>query len=249
MALSDVERASASLDERVPPEPEPPEDEALDDDDEGATADRAKAWRGPSIARWVLFGVIAVGVVVADQAAKGWIVGNLDVGEGFDVLGDWLRIVHGRNSGILFGMLPQSAPAFAIVSMVVAGLIVAYHAKAGRGLVVTIALALLLGGALGNLLDRLRYGSVIDFVDMGIGAWRFYTYNVADAAISTAIVLLMRWPPSRGWAIGLMKECRRLPRRVDDEELEVDDDLLTTEAPRSHLAVDPPGPAACRPRR
>lgn len=77
------------------------------------------------------------------------------------------------------------------MSIVVAALIVAYHAKAGRGLLVTIALGLLLGGALGNLIDRLHYGAVIDFVDMGIGAWRFYTYNVADAAISTSLVLLI----------------------------------------------------------
>ena len=149
------------------------------------------AWRGPSAGRWVLFAGLAAGIVLADQLSKGWVVGNLDVGESVSVLGDWLRIVHWRNSGILFGMLPQSAPVFAIVSMLVAGLIVVYHAKAGRGLLVTLALGLLLGGAIGNLIDRLRYGSVIDFVDMGIGAWRFYTYNVADAAISTSIVLLI----------------------------------------------------------
>ncbi|OGO54325.1 MAG: signal peptidase II [Chloroflexi bacterium RBG_16_72_14] len=153
----------------------------------------------------MLFAILAGGIVVADQASKGWVVASLDVGEALEVLGDWLRIVHWRNSGILFGMLPQSAPAFAIVSMVVAGLIVAYHAKAGRGLLVTLALGLLLGGALGNLVDRLRYGSVIDFVDMGIGTWRFYTYNVADAAISTSIVLLIAmamFPRLGDWAPG-----------------------------------------------
>ena len=96
-----------------------------------------------------------------------------------------------RNSGILFGMLPQSAGAFAIVSLIVVGLIVVYHAKAGRGLLVTIALGLLLGGAIGNLLDRLHYGYVVDFVDMGIGRLRFFTYNLADAAITTSIVLLL----------------------------------------------------------
>lgn len=149
------------------------------------------AWTGPSAARWALFGLLAVGIVALDQLAKAWIVGDLAVGDGFQVLGDWIRIVHWRNSGIVFGMLPQSAGAFAIVSLAVVGLIVLYHAKAGRGLLVTLALALLLGGAIGNLVDRVRYGSVIDFVDMGIGAWRFYTYNVADAAISTAIVLLV----------------------------------------------------------
>jgi signal peptidase II len=55
----------------------------------------------------------------------------------------------------------------------------------------TVALGLLLGGAIGNLLDRLRFGHVVDFVDMGIGSTRWYTWNVADAAISIAIVLLL----------------------------------------------------------
>jgi len=171
------------------------EDRPLDgsEDDRVPDGERpaASPWHGPSPMRWVLFAVIAISVVVLDQLAKAWIVANLDPGEAVEILGDWLRIVHGENSGILFGMLPQSAGAFAVVSLVVVGLIVWYHARAGRGLLVTVALALLLGGAIGNLLDRLRFGSVVDFVDMGIGAWRFYTYNLADAAITTAIVLLI----------------------------------------------------------
>jgi signal peptidase II len=156
-----------------------------------ATLVAPAAWKRPSPGRWLLFAALAVGIVAADQLAKAWIVGNLEPGRGIVLLGEWLRIVHWRNSGILFGMLPRTGSGFALVSLLVAGLIVYYHAKAGRGLVVTVALGLLLGGALGNLIDRLQYGSVIDFIDMGIGAWRFYTYNVADAAITTAIVLLL----------------------------------------------------------
>jgi signal peptidase II len=155
----------------------------------GAAVPIARTRRSPG--RWALFAGIAVAVLVADQLSKGWVAGNLDVGEGFDVLGAWLRIVHWRNTGILFGMLPQSAGAFALASILVVGAVVAYHARAGRGLLVTVSLGLLLGGALGNLVDRLRHGAVIDFVDMGIGTWRFYTYNVADAAITTSIVLLL----------------------------------------------------------
>jgi signal peptidase II len=168
-----------------------------------APAAPASTWRGPSLGRWLLFFAIAIGVVVLDQLAKSWIVANLDIGESVALVGDLVRIIHWRNSGILFGMLPQSAGAFAIVSLVVLGVIVFYHAKAGRGLLVTIALGLLLGGAIGNLIDRLQYGSVIDFVDMGIGTWRFYTYNLADAAISTAIVLLIAmavFPKVGDWA-------------------------------------------------
>ena len=148
-------------------------------------------WRGPSIGRWIAFAAIAIGVLVVDQASKAWVTGNLDLGAGIELLGEWVRIVHWRNSGALFGLLPQSAPIFAVVSLGVVALIVLYHRRAGRGYLTTVALALLLGGAIGNLLDRLRYGSVVDFVDMGVGQWRFYTYNAADAAITTAILLLI----------------------------------------------------------
>ena len=169
------------------------DDQGITEDEEAAEAAAApaKAWRGPSVGRWALFAGIAIVVVVLDQLSKGWIVANLDPGEGMVVLGEWLRLVHGQNSGILFGMLPQSAPIFAVVSIGVTALIVVYHAKAGHGIVTTIALGLLLGGAIGNLVDRLRYGYVVDFVDMGIGSWRFYTYNLADACITTSIILLI----------------------------------------------------------
>ncbi len=163
-------------------------------DDGGPTGSGAPAptsWNGPSVGRWVLFAGIAIAVVVIDQLAKSWITANLDPGEGMIVLGDWLRFVHGQNSGILFGLLPQSAPIFAIVSLGVTALIVYYHRRAGHGILVTVALGLLLGGAIGNLLDRLNHGYVVDFVDMGIGSWRFYTYNIADACITTAILLLL----------------------------------------------------------
>jgi signal peptidase II len=172
------------------------DDELIDDEleeaeDGGGGAGRRK-WRRPSAGRWALFAVLAVGILLADQATKAWITGNLTPGEvPTEVLGSWLRFVHGFNSGILFGMLPQSGPAFAVVSMAVIGLIVLYHAKVGRGLVTTIALGLLLGGALGNLIDRLHYGAVVDWIDMGVGGWRFWTYNIGDAAITTAILLLI----------------------------------------------------------
>ena len=168
-----------------------------------ADATATSTWRHPSLGRWALFAGIAIAVVVLDQLAKAWIVANLDVGESFEVIGDWLRIIHVANARMLGGLLPETAGAFGIVSVIGVGRIVYYHARAGRGLVVTIALGLLLGGALGTLLDRLHYGSVVDFVDMGIGAWRFYTYNIADAAISTSIVLLVAmaiFPRIGDWA-------------------------------------------------
>jgi signal peptidase II len=163
------------------------EDEIVADE----AAVRRAAWRSPSIGRWIVFAALALVVVVIDQLSKAWVASLLAPGAGMVVIPDLLNVVYGQNSGILFGLLPQSAPAFAIVSMGVTALIVLYHAKAGRGIVTTVALGLLLGGAIGNLLDRLNHGHVIDWVDMGIGSLRFWTYNVADACITTSILLLI----------------------------------------------------------
>ena len=175
-----VDRPADAADDAV-------DEEIVDDDGPAPQA----SWSGPSRARWALFTAIAVAVIVADQLTKAWITSNVEPGSGFSVLGTWLNFVYGANSGILFGMVPQSATAFALVSVVVIVLIVVYHRRAGRGIVMTIATSLLLGGAIGNLIDRLHYGAVVDWIDMGIGHWRFWTYNVADAAITTSIVLIL----------------------------------------------------------
>jgi signal peptidase II len=141
--------------------------------------------------RWIVFLGLAAAVLVVDQIVKAWIVGNFEVDVPVDIVGDWLRITLTHNNGALFGMFRDQALIFAIFSIAVIGLIVWYHGHGARGLLMSVALGLLLGGALGNLVDRLRYGYVADFVDMGIGSWRFYTYNVADAAITTSILLLI----------------------------------------------------------
>lgn len=173
--------------------PQIDESEDIDIVDDDAAAERpVGTWRRPSRGRWVLFAALALAIVVVDQLSKAWVVANIAPGDApVQVLGDLLRFVHGQNSGMLFGMLPQSAPIFAVVSLGVTALIVVYHAKAGRGIVITLALGLLLGGAIGNLLDRLTHNYVVDWIDMGIGGARFWTYNVADACITSAIILLL----------------------------------------------------------
>ncbi|HET7702897.1 MAG TPA: signal peptidase II [Candidatus Limnocylindrales bacterium] len=141
--------------------------------------------------RWPLFVALAGTIVAADQATKALVTGSLAPGESIEVVGDTVRIVFGQNTGALFGLFKDNAAMFGIVSLVVVGLIVAYHARAAASSYLTITLGLLLGGAIGNLIDRFRLGYVVDFVDVGIGALRFYTFNVADAAISLAILLLL----------------------------------------------------------
>ena len=166
----------------------------------GGTAATTTAARSP--AHWLVFGGIAVSVMIVDQLTKAWLVANVSAGEVVNVIGDYVRLIFTQNSGALFGMFAQNAVIFGIASLAVVGLIIGYHARAGRSLYLSIALGLLLGGALGNLLDRLRLGYVVDFVDIGIGGIRFYTFNMADAAISTAILMLIGaalFPALIGW--------------------------------------------------
>jgi signal peptidase II len=140
---------------------------------------------------WPIFLGLAAAVVVADQLTKAWIASTLAPGASMAVVDDTLRLVHGQNNGALFGLFRDNAVLFGIISVAVVGLIVAYHGRAGRSPYLSVALGLLLGGALGNMTDRLRLGYVIDFVDAGIGSLRWYTFNVADTAISAAILMLI----------------------------------------------------------
>ena len=106
------------------------DDEILDDDDiddagdAAAVAPRPAARSGPSPRRWLLFATLAIAVLIVDQVTKAWITTSLTPGQApVEVLGSWLRIVYWTNSGILFGLLPQSGPAFAVASIAVVGLI------------------------------------------------------------------------------------------------------------------------------
>jgi signal peptidase II len=140
--------------------------------------------------QWSLFAALALTIVVVDQLAKLLVTRALDPGQSIDVVGDLVRIVFGQNTGALFGLFKDNAVMFGVVSLVVVGLIVAYHARSAPSFYLTITLGFLLGGAIGNMVDRLRLGYVVDFVDAGIGPTRFYTFNVADSAITLAILLL-----------------------------------------------------------
>jgi signal peptidase II len=162
----------------------------------------------PTSQHWAAFFALAGGIVVADQVVKQWVIATVAYGTRMPIVGDYVRIEPVQNSGALFGLFGNQAYLFAALSIGVVGLIVWFHGRSvvTNGWFATLALGLLLGGAVGNLADRLRLGYVVDFVNMGVGDLRFYTYNVADAAISAALVLLILmafWPsPRRPWLAG-----------------------------------------------
>jgi signal peptidase II len=143
--------------------------------------------------RWLIFVVLGIVVVAVDQLTKAWVAANVAPGQAIEIAGDALRIVHGRNTGGIFGLFGDSATLLGLASTVVIAIIVVYMAREGTRShwLLTVALGFLIGGAVGNLIDRLLLGHVIDWVDAGLGDMRWYTFNVADSAISVALVLLV----------------------------------------------------------
>jgi len=136
-----------------------------------------------------LFGV-ALLVLALDQLTKWWVVASLPEGGWWSpVPGLWriFRIVHTTNSGAAFGIFPQQGSLFILVAVVVVVAIVFYQQRLPiTGWLIRLTLGLQLGGAAGNLVDRLHYGSVIDFID--IGFWPIF--NLADLSIVTGVVVL-----------------------------------------------------------
>ena len=134
----------------------------------------------------------AAAVMAADQLTKKLALGWLDLHRPVEVLGDLLRFTLVWNRGAAFS-LPWGGPLFLTVITAAAAvfMLVLIWRLAGRSRLFTAGMGLILGGALGNLLDRFMYGSVVDFIDVGIGGSRWPTFNLADIAITVGGVILV----------------------------------------------------------
>ncbi|MDD5126903.1 MAG: signal peptidase II [Dehalococcoidales bacterium] len=141
--------------------------------------------------RIVVFFLVGALIVIADQLSKSWIRTNILPGH---VLVDqgFFRIVHIRNTGAAFGIFPGQSEVLAAVAIAGVVVLIACAFFSRRYLPVLdstpgmIALGLVLGGTLGNLVDRLRQGSVTDFID-----FKFWPiFNVADSAVTVGIIII-----------------------------------------------------------
>jgi signal peptidase II len=136
--------------------------------------------------------VTALAVIVADQIVKRLVVSFLTMGDPVNVLGSFARFTRTENTGAAFGVFQGRSVWFIAVSAAASVAIAAFSreiAKMRRG--EQIAFGLILGGAIGNLLDRVRLGAVVDFIDIGANNVRWPSFNVADSGISIGVTLLV----------------------------------------------------------
>ncbi len=136
---------------------------------------------------------VALATVVFDQLTKAAVVGSLGEGQRSPVFGVFIRLVHTRNSGAVFGMMRGAGTYFTFFSIAAAAVLVVVLFFARRSsTLVRLSLGMVLGGAVGNLIDRLRFGAVVDFIDVGISeSVRWPCFNVADSAITVGVFLLI----------------------------------------------------------
>ena len=142
---------------------------------------------------WLIL-IVAVLVIAVDQLGKYLVAVSLPLG------GVWspfpgaypiFQIVYVTNAGVTFGLFKDLGLISVGIAVAVAGVIIIYarHLRSDQRLA-CVSLGLMLGGAIGNVLDRIRLGYVIDFIDVGVGSTRWYTSNVADIAIVSGVILL-----------------------------------------------------------
>ena len=143
------------------------------------------------MAPWLRAAAVAAVVIALDQATKAIVRSSVALGEKDSVFAG-VHIVHVRNEGVAFNQLGGGGT---IVTIVVAAALVAllaYFATHLHKPLVWLPTGMLLGGALGNIVDRVRLGYVLDYADLHFGEWRpFLVFNVGDAAITIGVLLLL----------------------------------------------------------
>ncbi len=136
------------------------------------------------------------GVFLIDQATKAWAIRRLRFGGDQTVIPNFLNFAYAENTGVAFSQLQDGGDAgrwgLSVVAGIAAILVLYYFWRVPRAHDRLLgALALLLAGIVGNLVDRARLGFVIDWIDVQFGAWHYPTFNVADAAICIGAGLLI----------------------------------------------------------
>jgi signal peptidase II len=148
-----------------------------------------------SFRRVTLASYLLVFIVLCDQMSKFWVRTTLpQIGHGIRMT-PFLNIILTWNKGVTFGLLNEFAPRLMPVVLIGAAFLIIM--LLGRWLsrtsstLIALSLGAVMGGAIGNVIDRLRFGAVIDFLDFYYGNYHWYAFNIADAAIVTGVTLLV----------------------------------------------------------
>ena len=141
--------------------------------------------------------IVAGLVVLADQISKALILKYLPTHHSISIIEGFFDITHIRNPGGAFGLKANMSPTvrtvvFLFISSLAVGLILYFYSKTPRSYtLLATGFALIFGGAIGNLIDRFRFGNVVDFLDIYLGSFHWPAFNIADSAITVGIFIFI----------------------------------------------------------
>lgn len=158
----------------------------------------------------IILAIVAVVVILADQITKQLALSDLTPGQGVSVIGNFLRLTLVNNEGGAFSTRLGPSIVYTVISLIVAIVVIGFlYRHAGKNRVLDLALAVVVGGALGNLVDRFRFGSVVDWIDFdffnihippghilfidhgGYDLMRWPVFNIADAAVTVGVIVIL----------------------------------------------------------
>lgn len=135
---------------------------------------------------------VTLAVLILDQFTKAYIVKTMSVGDSYSVIPGFLNITSHRNTGAAWGILSGKMGFFFLVTIIVLGLLTYFYVKEARGHFWSqMAISLLFAGALGNFIDRMKNGEVVDFIDTYIFGYDFPIFNVADSSLTVGVILIL----------------------------------------------------------
>ncbi|MDD3382173.1 MAG: signal peptidase II [Bacilli bacterium] len=141
-----------------------------------------------------ILGILFIIVLTtADQFSKQLIVNNLPLGEYISVIPNFLELTHTGNTGSAFGMFSEYTwllAIIALIALVIFGFLFK-HLDFKKRVIYSLALILIISGTIGNFIDRVFRGEVIDMISFIFGNWRFWTFNYADSYLSIGVVLML----------------------------------------------------------
>ncbi|WP_341678348.1 signal peptidase II [Niveibacterium sp. SC-1] len=156
---------------------------------------------------WAWMGLAAL-VVVIDQITKHLVLGHMQFGEAIPYT-DFFQLVLVYNPGAAFSFLANQPGwqkwFFTILALVVSAWLVTMTRRHAREVLQPLAFALIIGGAIGNVIDRLRFGAVVDFLYFHVGQYGWPAFNVADSAITLGVILMI---------VAQLREARRAKKGI-----------------------------------
>ena len=136
--------------------------------------------------------IVAIVILIIDQLTKKIITATMNIGDSYEVIPHFLNITSHRNNGAAWGILSGKMGFFYIITLVILVVLVLFYIKEAKyNLFMQVAITLLFAGALGNFIDRVFNGEVVDFIDTNIFGYDFPIFNIADSSLTIGVIFVI----------------------------------------------------------